>query len=1241
MADQKLLYTIEGDASGLKKAMAESDAAYRKLTDALTRKGVEIAALKSAEADLKKIDIAAAEAKRQMDFFRRSAETAPGGMKAFSKDIDKASKDLARLTQQSIAQRAKVAGLGGSVASADTGVVAAEEALANANAQKRVALLEAERQARVEYGKQVLAGLQAQAAETERVAAIERRRAADEAAATRAAAANARVRAAAQQSAAQAAQSADRLRGYINALPRFDLKGNAAAKLAEINAAAAKSKAAFNDALTAARNFGRGGASAAQGFGGQLKSLALQALGVTAAIKGIGAVVDTGIASQRLDAKFQFAAAGDTAQAASDLAFVRAESDRLALSLPEAADGFSKLASSTMGTQVEGEKTRKIFTGISSAMRVLGAPTYQVERAFNAVTQAISKGNLQAEEIRGQLGESIPGAFRIMANALGMTMEELDDNLKKGAVNGAEAMVKFAAELERLSQAGLLTATNSFQAQMVRLSNTLFDFRDMIADAGLLDALGDQITGLTEKLREMADTGELQQFASDFAQVIGSMASILGTATRLVIEHRDALATLAMLYAGFKIAKGVQGVAIAWGAATTALLGTGTALVGVAAKARILLALLGGPVGITVAILSAAAAWLTFGKDATSELDAVIDRQKKLNALQGKGERAAVDDRDLELATLKEQLQIKRNQLEDATTGLVRAPTHRVDKLREDVRLAESAVNARSMKLYLDKANEAANANAAPAAESATAATVKPGKVDKGALSAAKQEAAALLKAQEALDKALADAAAQGLEDSLTARRESLELARKGELIDEATFIRAKAMLAEEGLRNELAALQAQQAKLRAAAGDSGAKASDRREAEAELTTVEARIKSAEQKIANLGVATRAELDILDANALNAKTKAQDEFLEGLEQEAFLSSLSNDERETALLLLEAEKNGITDINRLLELQRQIRQAANDRAAAEETKRQQDELYASVQQGVQKAFADGLNAIATGEGGIRGALQGVVDMLRNALGNAIAGSLTESFMGMLGGKDGVLNIAGMFGFGTKESKTDEGGGLFGLGGKKGETPTNPLYVKDVAAGGGVESLLGGVEGESGGMFAGFFDGIKTFFSSLTSGLSNLFSGLASSLSGLFSGGGGGGGNVGGWVSAIAGMFGFAEGGWTGPGTKYQPAGVVHAGEYVFSADSVRRLGLGALDNLHSIAKGSMIPRGPRLGYAEGGLVSLPGSAAPNVTSNTKVVNMFDLDSALAEYLNTRGGERAILNVIQRNPGAASA
>ncbi|KVW99517.1 hypothetical protein, partial [Thiobacillus denitrificans] len=194
MADQKLLYTIAGDASGLKKALAESEVAHRKLTDALTRKGVEIAALKSAEDSLKKIEAAAVEAKRRMDFFRRSAEIAPGGIKQFSKDIDQAAKRLAKLTQQALAQRASVAGLQGAVGGAGADVTAAQEQLANALAEKRVALLEAERQARIGYGNQVLQGLRAQGVETERVAAIERRRAADEAAATRAAQAGARVR---------------------------------------------------------------------------------------------------------------------------------------------------------------------------------------------------------------------------------------------------------------------------------------------------------------------------------------------------------------------------------------------------------------------------------------------------------------------------------------------------------------------------------------------------------------------------------------------------------------------------------------------------------------------------------------------------------------------------------------------------------------------------------------------------------------------------------------------------------------------------------------------------------------------------------------------------------------------------------------------------------------------------------------------------------------------------------------
>ncbi len=52
-------------------------------------------------------------------------------------------------------------------------------------------------------------------------------------------------------------------------------------------------------------------------------------------------------------------------------------------------------------------------------------------------------------------------------------------------------------------------------------------------------------------------------------------------------------------------------------------------------------------------------------------------------------------------------------------------------------------------------------------------------------------------------------------------------------------------------------------------------------------------------------------------------------------------------------------------------------------------------------------------------------------------------------------------------------------------------------------------------------------------------------------------------------------GFAEGGYTGSGGKYQVAGVVHAGEYVFPQSAVNRIGV---DNLASLHHGGSLPPG---------------------------------------------------------------
>ncbi|QNQ63101.1 hypothetical protein IB024_05005 [Brucella sp. 6810] len=121
------------------------------------------------------------------------------------------------------------------------------------------------------------------------------------------------------------------------------------------------------------------------------------------------------------------------------------------------------------------------------------------------------------------------------------------------------------------------------------------------------------------------------------------------------------------------------------------------------------------------------------------------------------------------------------------------------------------------------------------------------------------------------------------------------------------------------------------------------------------------------------------------------------------------------------------------------------------------------------------------------------------------------------------------------------------------------------------------------------FTNSLSGLITGTVTLSDAVRNLANNLAdAALQGLLLGKGplaalfgfGGEGAASGLLGSI---FGFADGGYTGRGRKYEPAGVVHRGEYVMSAEATKRLGVGNLERLHKAAK---------RGYSEGGLVGSP-------------------------------------------------
>lgn len=122
-------------------------------------------------------------------------------------------------------------------------------------------------------------------------------------------------------------------------------------------------------------------------------------------------------------------------------------------------------------------------------------------------------------------------------------------------------------------------------------------------------------------------------------------------------------------------------------------------------------------------------------------------------------------------------------------------------------------------------------------------------------------------------------------------------------------------------------------------------------------------------------------------------------------------------------------------------------------------------------------------------------------------------------------------------------------------------------------------------------------------------------------------GGMGGLIGGLVSAFTK---FDSGGYTGPGGKYQPAGIVHRGEYVFDQDSVRKAGgPAALEAMRRNLRG----------YASGGLVgaptmpTLPGIPQRRGGANVdvKIINQNGSDVTAEKRKNGMGMDEILVMV----------
>lgn len=150
------------------------------------------------------------------------------------------------------------------------------------------------------------------------------------------------------------------------------------------------------------------------------------------------------------------------------------------LEISKLRDEYIKYTASAKASTLSISDQELVFESVAKASSALGLSTETQSRAFTALQQIMSKGKVSAEELKGQLGDALPGAVTIMAKALGVGVGELQKMLENGEVMADEALPKFAIELQKAYGVDKITQIENVSAAQGRFKNKVTELITVI-----------------------------------------------------------------------------------------------------------------------------------------------------------------------------------------------------------------------------------------------------------------------------------------------------------------------------------------------------------------------------------------------------------------------------------------------------------------------------------------------------------------------------------------------------------------------------------------------------------------------------------------------------------------------------------------------------------------------------------------------------------------------------------------
>ena len=388
--------------------------------------------------------------------------------------------------------------------------------------------------------------------------------------------------------------------------------------------------------------------SFAQRLRGELLALATAYVGLQGGVNLAKGALDAYRTTQKIEAQLGAVVGNDAKLIRKEWDYLMATANRIGFGFAEAAPAFAKFAIAAKAFGFSGDETRFVFEKFAEAARVAGQSSSEFEGILKAVEQMLSKGTIQAEELRGQLGDRLPGAFTIAAKAAGLTTAEFTKMMEQGGI-GAEYVINIAREMGETYQ-GIDKASQGLAAAEARFANAGFEFQKAIADGGFVKAYQQFLLDLTALLKSEDGAALAKTLSEGFTKVI-EIFKFLANNIELVKVAFSTLIAVGVLRWAVGIAGGIMKAAEAFiamraamaaTAAASAAAAAGVASVGTAATASTvatggLMAALGGLAGVLGTLSAVAAGVGAIGLAVYSVVADAKQAKRNLDAMNAVG----------------------------------------------------------------------------------------------------------------------------------------------------------------------------------------------------------------------------------------------------------------------------------------------------------------------------------------------------------------------------------------------------------------------------------------------------------------------------------------------------------------------------------------------------------------------------------------------------------------------------